>query len=116
MYNSTIIRFPIYFKINKRFEIINECLIKQTINPHPNLIGLSTFGSYEGSFTLPFNQEFENNYQHVCETIKQHYNFREIRFIHENNMLIGFKFKNDIICWTQLEVDAILNLLLSLLK
>jgi hypothetical protein len=108
---STIFYFsqsmPSQYKINFTVDVIK--LSRQT-NTIPNL---QTNNSAEGGFELPMTQEwlailFMNPY------VKYHA-ARQLRFIEQNNQIIGLRCKDNIPYFTQLEIDSILEVCNSII-
>ncbi len=85
-------------------------------NPNEEQSSLKESFSWEGGFELPISTQLELFYPDICSEIRNHSKTRQLRFVHNENKVVGLSFKDNIISWTQEEVDELLKLITEVIK
>ena len=108
-----MIKLPIPIPVSQR-----EALEEYTIRLSKRLCilsGLDKCSACEGGFTLPLTDSWKdyitNNPTIDPNNCLEYHNSRELRFVKDNDMLIGFCYRDDIKYWADHEIQDILLIL-----
>jgi hypothetical protein len=101
----------LYLSLDKKEEFVNAVI--ENAKLHKVLNGITKNYSYEGGFDLPLDDLW------ILNAPSQNYNLynsRQLRFVIQNDKILGLRFKDDIKFWSNIEIKQLQLLILDVLK